>query len=102
MSVKHEDSLPIRRPPQQWTLHEEEPTSTSPEDEPGPSLPNVDPDFPEVTVPHLMSHSELNGPVRDLNISKIQAELLASRLQGCRLLQQGVKMSYRKLQQSLS
>lgn len=36
--VKHYDSLPVRKPPQQWTLHEEELTSTSPEDEPGPSM----------------------------------------------------------------
>jgi hypothetical protein len=43
-----DDSLPIPTPPQQWTLHEEEPTSTSPEDESGPSSSN----FPELTVPH--------------------------------------------------
>lgn len=84
MSVKHEDSLPILRPPQQWTLHEEEATSISPEDEPGPSFPSVDPDFPELTASHLISHSELNDPVRDLNLSKIHVELLASRPQGCR------------------
>jgi len=35
------------------SLHVEEPTSTSPEDEPGPSFSNVDPEFPEVTVPQL-------------------------------------------------
>jgi hypothetical protein len=40
-------------PPQQWSLHEEEPTSTSPEDEPRPSCTIVDPDFPELTVPHI-------------------------------------------------
>jgi hypothetical protein len=42
------------------TQHEEEPTSTSPEDEPRPSCSNVDSDFPELTVPHLISQSELN------------------------------------------
>jgi hypothetical protein len=62
----------------------------------------VDPDFPELTVPLLILQSELNDLVRDLNLLKIQAELLASRLQGWSLLQQGVKMSYRKHQQSLS
>jgi len=40
--------------------------------------------------------------MRDLKISKIQAELLASRLQGGKLLQQGVKVPYRKRQQLLS
>jgi len=48
--VEHDDFLPIPRTPQNWTLHEEEPTSTSPEDELGPSCSNVDPDFPEQTL----------------------------------------------------
>ena len=43
--VEHDYSLSIPKPPQQWTLHVEESTSTSPEDEPGPSRSNVDPDF---------------------------------------------------------
>ena len=79
--AEHDDSLPNSKPPQQWTLHEEEPTSTSPEVEPEPSCSNVDPDFPELTVPHLISQSEINDQVRDLNLSKIQAEPLASSLQ---------------------
>jgi len=70
--VEHGDSLPNSKPPQQWTL-QEEPNSTSPEDESGPSCFNVDPDFPELTVPYLISLSELNDLVTDLNLSKIQA-----------------------------
>jgi hypothetical protein len=54
----------------------------------------VDPDFPELTVPHLVSQSELNV--------YRETKLLASRLQGWNLLQQGDKVSYRKRQQSLS
>jgi hypothetical protein len=91
--------------PYQFVSHlnnEEEPTSTSLEDEPGPSLSTANPDFPELTVPHLISQSELNDLVRDLNLLKFQAEHLASRLQGWNLLQQGVKGSYKKRQQSLS
>jgi len=42
-SVEHDDSLPVLKPPHQWTLHEEEPTSTSSEDETGPSCSKVDP-----------------------------------------------------------
>ena len=87
MNVKHDNSLPIPKPPQQWTLHDKEPTSTSSEDEPGPSGSNVDPDFPQLTVPHLTPQSELNGLVRNLNLSKIQTGLLASRLQGWNLKQ---------------
>jgi len=90
--VEHGDSLPNSKPPQQWTLHEEGPTSTSPEEELGPSRSNVDPDFPELTVPHFLSQSELNDLVRDFCISKIQVEILASCLQGRNLLQHGVKV----------
>jgi hypothetical protein len=60
-------------------LHEE-PTRTSPEDEGGPSYSSVDPDFSEVTVPHLILRFVLNHLVRDLNLAKTQTELLASRL----------------------
>jgi hypothetical protein len=49
--VKHENSLPIRKLPQQWTLHEEELTIISPVDESEPSCSDVVPDFPELTVP---------------------------------------------------
>jgi hypothetical protein len=66
--VKHDDSLSVRKPPQQWILHEEDPTSTSPEDEPGHSFTKMDPDFPELAVSHLISQSELNDPVRDINL----------------------------------
>jgi hypothetical protein len=69
--VEHDDSLPNPKPPQQWALHKEEPTSNSPEDETGPSCSNVDPDFPELTVRHFTSQSELNDLVRDLNLSKL-------------------------------
>jgi hypothetical protein len=91
---KHDDSLPIPKPPQQWTLLEEEPTSTSPEDKPRPSCSSVDPGFPGLTVPNLISQSELDDLMRDLNLSKIQAELLASLLQEWNLLQQSAKVSY--------
>ena len=67
-------------------------TSTSPEDKPVPSCSNVDPDFPELTEPHLILQCELNDLVRDLHLLKIQAELMAFRLQGWNLLQQGVKI----------
>ena len=97
----HDDCIPILKPLQQWTLHEE-PTSTSPEDEPEPSCSNVYPDFSTRTVPHLIWQSELNDPVRDLSLSKFQAEILVFRLHGWNLLQEGVKVSYRKSHQSLS
>ena len=69
-------------------MHEEEPTSNSPEDEPGSSCSNMDPDFPKLTVPHLVSQSELNDLATDLNLSKTQAQILTSRLQGWKFLEQ--------------
>ena len=53
--LTHDDCPPILKPPQQWILHEEEPTSNSPEDETVPSCSNVHPEFPELTVPYLIS-----------------------------------------------
>ena len=76
--VEHDGSLPFPKPPQQWTLHEEEPNNTYPGDETGPSCSSVDSDFPERTVPQ----SELHDLVRHLNLSKIQAEHLACVLIG--------------------
>jgi hypothetical protein len=99
--VEHDDSLSIPKPPQQLTVHEEETTSTSPGDESGLSCSNVDPDFPKLTVPHLISQSELNDLARDLNLSKTQAELLASPLQGW-IFYSRFEVSCRKCQKSLS
>ena len=63
--VQYNNSLPIRKPPQQWNLHDEELTNTFPEVESGPSCSNVKTDFPELTVPHLILQFELNSLVRD-------------------------------------
>jgi len=46
--------------PQQWTLHEEGQSNNFPEDEPGPLCSNVDPNFPELTVPHFLLQYKLN------------------------------------------
>jgi hypothetical protein len=46
------------------------------------------------TEPHKINQSELNELVRDLNLSKGQAELLASRLKRWNLLGKGTKICY--------
>jgi hypothetical protein len=53
-----------------------------------------DPDFQPSTSnePHLISRGELNDLVRDLNLSKSQAEFLGSRLQGWNLLQKNTNI----------
>jgi hypothetical protein len=55
-------------------MHEEEPTGTSLEDETRPSFSNVNPDFTELTIPHITSQSELNDRVRKLSLSKIRRD----------------------------
>jgi len=52
--VEYDDSLPVPKPPQHWTLPEEEPTNTSSEDELGISCSNLDPDFLKRTLLHLI------------------------------------------------
>jgi len=53
--------------------------------------------------PHLINQSELNDLVRDLNLTKDKAELLASRLSEWNLLAQGTKISfYRKRSEALA
>ena len=44
--------------------------------------------------PHLLTQGDLNDIVRDLNLSKKQAELLGSRLKGWNLPHQDTKMCY--------
>jgi hypothetical protein len=63
-------------------MYEEETTSKSPENEIGPVCANVEIYFPERTILHLISQSEINDLEKYLNISKIEADLLASRLWG--------------------
>lgn len=54
-------------------------------------------------TPHLINQLELNDLVRDLNLSKTQAEILGSRLQGWKLLAPGTRISvYRNRQKKLS
>ena len=44
--------------------------------------------------PHLLTQGHLNEIVRDLNLSKKQAELLDSRLNGWNLLRQDIKVCF--------
>jgi hypothetical protein len=61
--VELEVTLKVRKPAQQRTLHEEDPTSTSPEDELGLACYSVDPDFPELTQPQQSDQSPDHGNI---------------------------------------
>ena len=57
-------------------MHEEEPTSTSPEDEPGPSCSKVDTALKELTVPQLISQSELQILQTERNVLYIRNQFV--------------------------
>ena len=60
-------------------------------------------EFSITTGPHLINESELNDLVRDLDLPKVKAELLAFRLKHWNLLQSGIKVcSFCTCQQSLA
>ncbi|XP_076324370.1 uncharacterized protein LOC143232621 [Tachypleus tridentatus] len=88
--VPHDDSLPIPKPPEEWTLDEpDEETAMQ-----GTGS-DIDPDFKPCSSgnPHVITQSELNDLVRDLGLSKAKAKLLGSRLQEWCLLSPGMKIS---------
>jgi hypothetical protein len=87
-TILHSKQLPVLVPPTTWSLDPEEDTveadvQTDPGDEE-----NEDLDFlGGTTEPYKINQAELNNLVRDLNLSKGQAELLASRVKGWNLLE---------------
>ena len=78
------------------------PTNTTPEstdEDVGQANNNMDfdPTFAGATSsnePHLLTQGDLNDIVRDLNLSKKQAEILGSRLKGWNLLRQDTKVCF--------
>lgn len=94
--IPHDESLPVPKSPEIWTLEDEEEHAEVDETlqiEADASA--EDPDFEPSTSsnPHLISQAELNDLIRDLALSKSQAELLGSRLQGWKLLSPGTRIS---------
>ncbi|XP_076365233.1 uncharacterized protein LOC143254256 [Tachypleus tridentatus] len=88
--VPHDDSLPIPKPPQEWTLDK-----TDEETAMQGTGSDIDPDFEPCFSgnPHLIIQSELNDLVRDLGLLIAKAKLLGSRLQEWCLLLKGTKIS---------
>lgn len=95
--VPHSEELPIPAPPENVNLLSEN------SDEEDLQLRPENDDFEDLdydgmsTEPHRINQHELNDLVRDLSLSKKQAELLASRLKGWNLLEKGTTISsYRR------
>jgi len=93
--VPHSAELPVPKPPTNMTLSD---TKTNDEDV-GQVNNNMDcdPTFAGASSssePHLLTQGDLNDTVRDLNLSKKQAEVLGSRLKGWNLLHQDTKVCF--------
>lgn len=90
--VPHGEDLPVPLAPASW-----QEISSSEEDCSEAAGSSKDDDFfPEKSSgePHLISQVELNDLVRELYLSKQQAELLASRLKEWNFLEKDTKISY--------
>lgn len=88
--VPRTESMPVPIPPIVDGLDEEI------DSVPAESFSEIDdPDFtpPSSEEPHLVSQEELNDLIRDLELPKTKAQLLASRLKQWNVLQDNVKVS---------
>ena len=101
--VPHDPDMPVTQPPTEKkdTLSVDEGASTSTESE--EDLIESDPSFQHKSAPLLMNQERLNDLVRDLYLSKVNAEVLGSRLQQWNLLEPGTTISsFRFRNQSLA
>ena len=82
--VSHDDSVPVPKPPEEYTL-DSEPESEQASTEAGTST-REDQEFSaySTTQLHLTTRAELNDIFRDLDLSKTKAQLFGSRLQQCK------------------
>ena len=92
--MPHGEDFPVPEPPKEYNLNlemkEEDTEKTGPhKEEP------TDPDFqgPASESPHKLTQNELNDLVRDLELPKVKAELLASRMKQWKYLDEGVKIT---------
>ena len=92
--VPHDPDLPVPQPPteKEDTLSVDEGASTSTESE--KDLIESDPSFQHESAPFLINQKRLNDLVRDLYLSKENAEVLGYRLQQWNLLEPGTISSF--------
>ena len=100
--IPHSDELPIPEP-REIDLLSSDNAESSEECSVSEPCTSRNKKFGITTKPHLINESKLNNLVRDLDLPKVKAELLASRLKQWNLLQSGVKVcSFCTRQQSLA
>ena len=86
--VKHSEDIPIPTPPEKIVVSESESDMEVNEPEEEAYIPNY-----KGNNPKLFSQHDLNDLVRDLNLTKHQSELLASRLKERNLVTEEVKIT---------
>ena len=89
--VPHSDELPIPEPCEIDLLSSDD-AESSEECSVSEAWTSRNKEFGITTEPHLINESKLNDLVRDLDLPKVKAELLVSRLKQWNLLQRGVKV----------
>ncbi|XP_066465456.1 uncharacterized protein [Eleutherodactylus coqui] len=92
--VCHSEEWPVPVPPENVIVSEDEYSDEHAEDREGDMY--TDPTFQDLwesNEPHFLIQGDLNDLIRDLNLSKQQAELLGLRLKGWNLLFRDTKMS---------
>jgi hypothetical protein len=93
--LPHNEALPILEPPANVIVDDEDSATDEADLEQVGETFDCDPTFEascSSSEPHLLTQGDLNGLVSDLNLPKKEAEILASRLKGWNLLQQGTKV----------
>ena len=103
--ILHNQNLPVPQPPEKIVFSDEEddsniqPGLTSTDSEKDEM--ECDPTFqineglpPSAREPHLLTQGDLNDLVRDLDLSKKQAELLGSRLKSWNLLHRDTRVCF--------
>ena len=93
-SVAHSTELPIHTAPLSWSLDEDDDEEAEAVEDSPNTKSDEDVEFPCLSSqPLLVNQSRrLNDLVRDLNLSKNQAEMLSSRLKEWNLFEKGTKI----------
>jgi hypothetical protein len=77
----HDNSMPVPKPPESYTLDSDsESEETSPKDTGPSTTAHTDISTLDTSEPHLVTQAELSDLIRDLDVSKTKAQLLGSRL----------------------
>jgi hypothetical protein len=98
--VPHSEELPVPKPLENLTFSDNNSYSDEVHGQQEGDNGDCDPTFDascSLSEPHLLTQGDLNYLVRDLNLTKKQAELLGSRLKGWNLLVKYVFFAIAKL-----